>query len=106
VDYFLGLNDNIATISVKKAIFDINGGFIMKLKTFIVGFTSFLLITAILYYFGYLYKIPLLMFHQKFTSDSNGFSFSFESLFPLIIALVVSFLAEKIYLYKYKKRLG
>jgi hypothetical protein len=77
----------------------------MKLRGFIVGVTSFVLITAILYFVGYLYKIPMLMFHQKFTSNANGFSFSVESLFPLIIALVVSFLVEKIYLYKNKKSL-
>jgi hypothetical protein len=77
----------------------------MKLRSFIVGFATFVFTTACLYIIGYIFKVPLLMFHQKFTSNANGFSFSMESLFPLIIGLVISFIAEKIYLNKNKQRL-
>ncbi|WP_160723714.1 hypothetical protein [Bacillus sp. USDA818B3_A] len=70
----------------------------MKIKSFIVSFGSFLLTTALLYLVGYTFTIPLFMLHYEYT-DTNGFFVSTGSLVPLIIGLVISYIAEKIYLF-------
>ncbi|MEH7418678.1 hypothetical protein V7266_25785 [Neobacillus drentensis] len=72
----------------------------MKLKGFLIVFVSFVLTTSLLYIVGYMFTIPPLMFHHQYTNTSNGFFISTGSLLPIIIGLVISFAAEKIYLYK------
>lgn len=78
----------------------------MKLKGFIVTFGSFALATTLLYLFGYVFTIPWLMFQYESANNANGFFVSIGSLVPLIIGLVISFIAEKIYLYKYRQKHG
>ena len=78
----------------------------MKLKSFIVAFGSFVLTTTLLYIVGYFLKIPWLMFDFKYTDKQNGFFISTGSLIPLLIGLVISFVAEKYYLFKYGQKSG
>ncbi len=74
----------------------------MKLKSFIVTFLSLVLTTVVLFLIGHLFSIPWLMFHHEYIDNANGFIISTGSFVPLIIGLVVSFFAEKIYVYKYR----
>ncbi|WP_404330330.1 hypothetical protein [Mesobacillus maritimus] len=76
----------------------------MKLKSFVVTFGSFVLTTALLYLIGHVFTIPLLMFHYEYTDNANGFFLTTGSLVPIIIGLVISFISERIYLYKHKHR--
>ncbi|WP_066253961.1 hypothetical protein [Neobacillus drentensis] len=78
----------------------------MKLKGFIVTFVSFALTTALLYLLGYVFTIPWLMFQYEYTNNASVFFVSAGSLVPLIIGLVISFIVEKIYLYKYRQKFG
>lgn len=78
----------------------------MKLKAFIVTFGSFALTTALLYLLGYVFTIPWLMLQYEYTDNADGFFVSTGSLVPLIIGLVISFIAEKIYIYKYRQKLS
>ncbi len=77
----------------------------MKLKGFIVTFGSFALTTAFLYLLGYVFTIPWLMLQYEYTDNASGFFVSIGSLVPLIIGLLISFIAEKIYIYKYRQKL-
>ncbi|MGI8386839.1 hypothetical protein [Robertmurraya sp. P23] len=78
----------------------------MKLKGFIVTFGSFALTTALLYLLGYVFTIPWLMLQYEYTDNASGFFVSTGSLVPLVIGLLISFIAEKIYIYKYRQKLG
>ena len=78
----------------------------MKLKGFIVTFGSFALTTALLYLLGYVFTIPWLMFQYEYTNNTSGLFVSAGSLVPLIIGLAISFIVEKIYLYKYRQKIG
>ena len=78
----------------------------MKLKGFIVVFGSFALTTALLYMLGYVFTIPSLMLQYEYTNNASGFFVSLGSLVPLVIGLLISFIAEKIYIYKYRQKLG
>lgn len=78
----------------------------MKLNSFIVTFGSFVLTTGMLYLVGHMFTIPWLMFHHEYTVNENGFFISAGSLVPLIIGLIVCFFAEKIYIYKFRQKLG
>jgi hypothetical protein len=73
----------------------------MKIKRFIIGFSSFLFTTSLLYLIGHLFAISLLMLHFEYTNNSNGLSISIGSLLPLIIGLIVSYISEKTYVNKY-----
>lgn len=73
----------------------------MKLKSFIIGMISFVLTTGLLSAVGYLFKIPLLMFHYEYTDYENDFYIITGSLFPILIGFAVSFFAEKIYQHKF-----
>ncbi|MED4582732.1 hypothetical protein [Brevibacillus choshinensis] len=78
----------------------------MKAKSFLVTFLSLVLTTGVLYAIGHIFTIPFFMFHHEFTHDSNGFTLSSGSFVPLLIGLIVSFFAEKIYVYKYRQKMG
>ncbi|MBM7655185.1 hypothetical protein [Neobacillus cucumis] len=78
----------------------------MKLKSFIVTFGSFILTTTSLYLIGYVFTIPTLMFHYEYTDNTNGFFITTGSLVPIIIGLVISFISERIYIYKHRQKLG
>ncbi|MED4228170.1 hypothetical protein [Neobacillus cucumis] len=74
----------------------------MKLKSFIVTFGLFILTNLI----GYVFTIPTLMFHYEYTDNTNGFFITTGSLVPIIIGLVISFISERIYIYKHRQKLG
>ncbi|MEH7480836.1 hypothetical protein V7157_06925 [Neobacillus drentensis] len=78
----------------------------MKLKSFIVTFGSFVLTVGLLYLVGHMFTIPSLMFHHEYTNNANGFFITTGSLTPLVIGLIISFLAEKIYIFKSRQKLG
>ena len=78
----------------------------MKLKSFIVAFGSLVLTTTLLYLIGYIFTIPLLMFQYEYKNNVNGFFISTGSLIPIMIGLVISFISEKIYLYKNRKKIS
>ncbi|MDR7000723.1 hypothetical protein [Neobacillus niacini] len=78
----------------------------MKLKSFIVAFSSLFFTTGLLYLVGNFFEIPWLMFQAEYTNTENGFSFSTGSLIPLMVGLIISFFAEKIFLYKHRQKLG
>jgi len=71
-----------------------------------VVFGSFVLTTALLYLVGYVFTIPLLMFHHEYIDTATGSSITTGSLVPLIIGLFVIFFAEKIYYHKNRQRKG
>lgn len=74
----------------------------MKFKKFLVGFSTFLIATALLYAIGHLFKIEWLMLHHKYVVSENGFSIETGSLIPFIIGIFLSYIAEKAYVYKVK----
>lgn len=74
----------------------------MKLKSLIVTISSLVLTTGVLLLIGHMFTIPWLMFHHEYTNNANGFIISTCSFVPLIIGLIVSFFAEKIYVNKYR----
>lgn len=76
----------------------------MKLKSFIVTFLSLVLTTGGLFLIGHMFTIPWLMFHHEYTDNVNSFIISTGSFVPLIIGLIISFFAEKIYVHKYRKK--
>jgi hypothetical protein len=77
----------------------------MKFKSFIVTFATLVLTTGLLFLVGHTFTIPWLMFHHEYTENANGFFITAGSFVPLIIGLIVSFFAEKIYIYKYQQKL-
>jgi hypothetical protein len=83
------------------------GGVDLKLKSFIIAFTALFVTTGALYLIGHLFTIPWLMFHHEYISNEDGFKFTTTgSLIPLVIGCVASFVAEKIYMYSYRQKLG
>jgi hypothetical protein len=72
----------------------------MKFKKFLVGFSTFLITTALFYSIGHLFKIEWLMFHHRYEESAHGFSVETGSLVPFIIGIFFSIIAEKIYVYK------
>ncbi|MGG2065181.1 hypothetical protein [Bacillus sp. S14(2024)] len=76
------------------------------LKRLGVTFGSLILTTGLLFTIGHLFSIPILMFHYEYTNDESGFFISGGSLLPLVISLVVSYFAEKFYVYKHQQKLG
>ncbi|MED3624059.1 hypothetical protein [Neobacillus thermocopriae] len=77
----------------------------MKLKGFIITFGSFAFTTFLLYFLGYIFTIPWFMFHYEYTHDAGEFFISIgSSLVPIIIGLVVSYMAEKMFIYKERKK--
>lgn len=73
----------------------------MKFKSFIVSFSTLALTTGFFFLIGHTFTIPWLMFHHEYT-NTNGFFITTGSIVPLIIGLIVSFFAEKIYVHKYR----
>ncbi|MEK4130117.1 hypothetical protein NYE67_10570 [Solibacillus sp. FSL W8-0474] len=78
----------------------------MKLKGFIVTLGTFALTTALLYLLGYVLTIPWLMLQYEYTNNASEFFFSIGSLVPLVIGLLISFIAERIYMYKSRQKFG
>ncbi|WP_010632573.1 hypothetical protein [Sporolactobacillus vineae] len=76
----------------------------MKLKRFMVGLCSFALTSGFLYFVGYLFAIPFLTLHYEYVNDAHGFFFSINSILPLIVGLIVSYFAEKIFMKKHQKK--
>ncbi|WP_226675130.1 hypothetical protein [Mesobacillus jeotgali] len=78
----------------------------MTFKSLIVTLVTLILTTGTLYLIGHSFSIRWLMFHYEFTSDSDGFFISGGSMLPLILGLIASFLAEKIYVHSQQHRRG
>jgi hypothetical protein len=76
----------------------------MKLKRFIVTFTAFVLTTGFLFLVGHLFTIPPFLFHHEYTDSTNGLFVTTGSILPLVIGLIVSFFAEKMYRNKYRQK--
>lgn len=74
----------------------------MTLNGFMVTFGSLLLTTILLYLIGHMFQIPWLMFQHEYTNGPKEFHIYIGSLTPLIIGLIVSYFAEKIYMYRCK----
>ncbi|PGS55856.1 hypothetical protein [Bacillus sp. AFS041924] len=76
------------------------------LKRLGVSFGSLILITGLLFAIGHLFSIPILMLNYEYTNDESGFFISVGSLLPIVTGLVVSYFAEKFYVYKHQQKLG
>lgn len=76
------------------------------LKRLGVSFGSLILTTGLLFAIGHLFSIPILMLDYEYTNDESGFFISVGSLLPIVIGLVVSYFAEKFYVYKHEQKLG
>lgn len=73
----------------------------MQIKSFIVTFGSFIVTTTILYFLGDVFNISWLQMQYEYRNVSNDFYLSIGSFVPILIGLIISFMAEKIYIYKY-----
>ncbi|MFB8426948.1 hypothetical protein ACFC4S_33875 [Priestia megaterium] len=78
----------------------------MNIKKTGIEFGALFLTTGLLLAIGHLFKIPILMFHYKYINNEDGLYINAGSMLPIIAGLVVCYTAEKIYLYKYKKKIG
>ena len=58
------------------------------------------------FFIGHTFTIPWLMFHHEYRDFEDGFTISTGSFVPLIIGLIVSFIAEKIHVYRNAQKLG
>lgn len=68
-------------------------------KRLAITLSALTLTTGLLVAIGYIFTIPILMFHYEYTNDSSGLSITSGSLLPLVAGVVVSYIAEKIYVY-------
>ena len=75
----------------------------MKNKGFLVTLGSFVLSTVFLYWLGEWFDISWLTFQYKYINNSTEFYLSIGSFTPLLIGLIICFIAEKIYMNKYAK---
>ncbi|PLR78333.1 hypothetical protein CU633_05860 [Bacillus sp. V3-13] len=78
----------------------------MKFKSLIVTLSTLVVTTSLLFLIGHLFTIPLLMFRYEYTNNASGVFISTGSIMPLIIGFIISFFAEKIYVHKYRQKLG
>lgn len=76
----------------------------MKLKSFLISLESFVLATAFFYWLGSFFDISWLQFQYEYINDSNEFYLSIGSFVPVLIGLIISFITEKLYIYKYSKQ--
>lgn len=73
----------------------------MQIKSFIVTYGSFIVTTTILYFLGDVFNISWLQMQYEYRNVSNEFYLSIGSFVPILIGLIISFMTEKIYIYKY-----
>jgi hypothetical protein len=76
----------------------------MKLKKFLVGFSTFILTTVILYTIGYTFKISWLMWHYEYEDTRKNLYVISGSILPFIAGIILSFIAERIYVNKNHKK--
>ncbi|MFJ8261200.1 hypothetical protein ACIQ4I_04460 [Rummeliibacillus sp. NPDC094406] len=74
----------------------------VKLKAFLVGLISFIVITIALVFIGHEYSISWLAFTYTKQNSESGFYVSIEPLMPVVIALITSFIVEYLY-FSYKR---
>jgi len=74
----------------------------MKFKPFLFSFGTFIGSTAILYGIGHLFHISILMFQYEYINNKTAIYFTFNSLLPIVIGLILSFIVEKRYKNKEK----
>jgi hypothetical protein len=79
------------------------GGGQMTIRSLLVTLGTFIFTTGILYLIGHTFSIRWLMFYYELSSESDGFFISGGSMTPLLIGLFLSFIAEKIYVYKHRQ---
>lgn len=68
----------------------------MKKRKFIVGLTTFLITTGLLFGIGYMFEIPWLMFHHEFTDPSTGLYTITGSVAPVVLGIMFSYFSERI----------
>lgn len=78
----------------------------MTFKSLVVTLGTLFLTTGLLFLIGHIFTIRWLMFYYEYSADAEGFYISGGSMIPLIIGLIFSFIAEKIYVYKYSQTPG
>ncbi|WNC16597.1 hypothetical protein [Brevibacillus brevis] len=78
----------------------------MKRISFFITFFSFVLATGALFLLGEWLSIPWLTFRHEFVDSPDGFTITAGSFVPVLIGLAVSFVAETIYVRRYRKKLG
>jgi ABC-type antimicrobial peptide transport system permease subunit len=77
----------------------------MKFISLVVTLVTFVLTTGLLYLLGHIFTIPWLMFHYEFKNKVYGLSITAGSFVPIILGLLCSYFAERIYIYKYRQKL-
>jgi hypothetical protein len=77
---------------------------VLSFKSLIVSLGTLILTTGSLLLVGHIFSIEPLMFYFQFHSDPEGFSVSGGSMIPLILGLLASFIAEKLYVKKYSTK--
>lgn len=77
----------------------------MVFKRFIVSFFALILSTSLLLFIGHTLKISILMFHYEYVNNKNELMFATGSLLPFVIGLIISYIAEKIYMHRHQKNL-
>ncbi|GAM12459.1 hypothetical protein [Mesobacillus selenatarsenatis] len=78
----------------------------MTIKSLVVTLGTLILTTGLLFLVGHIFTIRWLMFYYEYTSDAEGFFISGGSMIPLIVGLISSFIAEKVYAYKQNQNHG
>ena len=76
----------------------------MTIKSLVVTLGTLFLTTGLLFLIGHIFTIRWLMFYYEYTSDAEGFFISGGSMIPLMIGLIASFIAEKMYVYKRRQK--
>jgi len=74
----------------------------VKLKAFLVGFISFIVITFALAFIGHKFSLSWLTFAYTKQNSESGFYVSLKPLMPVVIALIASFILGYLYL-SYKR---
>ncbi|MEM4992854.1 hypothetical protein WKH56_09935 [Priestia sp. SB1] len=77
----------------------------MIFKRYIIGFLALILSTSLLLCIGHTFKISILMFHYEYVNNEDGMMFSTGSLLPFVLGLIISYIAEKIYMHRHQKNL-
>jgi hypothetical protein len=78
----------------------------MSIKSLVVTLGTLFFTTGLLFLVGHIFTIRWLMFSYEYTSDAEGFFISGGSIIPLIVGLISSFIAEKVYTYKHNQKHG
>lgn len=78
----------------------------MKWESFLIAVGAFVLTTGLFYLIGHSFEIPWLMFRHQYKSNDGEFYIYIGSLTPIVFGLAATYIAEKIYVSKHRKKLG